>query len=539
MEMSTGARVCRRLTTLVSLRQPHEQVWSDCYNYSHPIRGSGFNGEVYDAVTAKRKIAELLDTTSTDASRTLASNIVGGMTPANSRWFEPDVGESSKFSDEDKRWLGDASQTLFENIHSANFDSVGYECMLDMVDAGWFGMYIEEKEGGGLFFQLWHISELYIAASKPGGVIDTVYRKFTLTVEQAVNEYGLDNVGDALRKDYQDEKYDNKYEFIHAIEPRKMHVPNARMAKNLPIASYHVEVKSKTLVRESGYHEMPVIVPRWALIPSSDYAVGPVLDALPAIKELCAIKRMELAACDLAISGMWLAVDDGVLNAKSIKVGPRKVIVANDINSMKELKSGADFNVAFTKEESLQAEIRKILMADQLQPQDGPAMTATEVHVRVGLIRQLLGPVYGRLQAEYLQPLITRCFGLAYRAGVFGEAPEALRGHIFAIKYISPLARAQKLEDVTAIERAYAMAGQISQLKGGDMAVFDNLDDDEAIRLAGSALGIPEKIKRTSDNVVSIREARAEAQQAAQEDEQANAIEQTAVPALLKQAVAA
>ena len=94
---------------------------------------------------------------------------------------------------------------------------------------------------------------------------------------------------------------------------------------------------------------------------------------------------------------------------------------------MKPLLTGADFNVAFTAEERLQASIRKIMMADQLQPQDGPAMTATEVHVRVALIRQLLGPVYGRFQAEYLQPLVERCFGIAFRAGVFPPAPESLR----------------------------------------------------------------------------------------------------------------
>ncbi|WP_239505045.1 portal protein, partial [Serratia marcescens] len=98
-------------------------------------------------------------------------------------------------------------------------------------------------------------------------------------------------------------------------------------------------------------------------------------------KELNETKRMEKAAQDLAISGMWIAEDDGVLNPRTVKVGPRRIIVANSVDSMKPLLTGSDFNVAFTAEERLQASIRKIMMADQLQPQDGPAMTATEVHV--------------------------------------------------------------------------------------------------------------------------------------------------------------
>jgi hypothetical protein len=126
---------------------------------------------------------------------------------------------------------------------------------------------------------------------------------------------------------------------------------------------------------------------------------------------------------------MWIAEDDGVLNPRTVKVGPRRIIV-NSTESMKPLLTGADFNVAFTAEERLQASIRKIMMADQLQPQDGPAMTATEVHVRVALIRQLLGPVYGRFQAEYLQPLVERCFGIAFRAGVFLPPPRVSRAPI-------------------------------------------------------------------------------------------------------------
>lgn len=533
-----AAKICKRLSAMTAERLPHENTWLECYSYSHPIRSAGLQNTVIDAESAKAQVARLLDPTATEASRTLASSIVGGMTPANARWFEPDIGANEQISDQSKLWLDNASQTLWENIHSSNFDSIGFEAALDLVDAGWFAMYIDEAEEGGLFFQLWPIAECFVAASRQGAPIDTVYRKFKLTAEQAVSEYGLENVSEKIREACK-EAPDKKFDFVHAIEPRKIHATNARMARNLPIASVHIEVGEKKILRESGYHEMPVVVPRWMLIPCSSYPVGPMFDALPACKEMNQIKRMELANLDLAISGMWIAEDDGVLNAKTIKVGPRKVIVANSVDSMKELKSGADFNVTFTKEDMLRAEIRKCLMADQLQPQDGPAMTATEVHVRVGLIRQLLGPVYGRLQAEYLQPLITRCFGLAYRAGVFGEAPEELRGRGFSIKYISPLARSQQLENATAIERVYQTAAMIAQSKGGDMSIFDKLNDDEAMDLLVSALGAPLKIKRTEEEVSQLRQDRAQAQEQAHAQQQQEQLLQSAAPEMMKQAVAA
>ena len=247
-------------------------------------------------------------------------------------------------------------------------------------------------------------------------------------------------------------------------------------------------------------------------IPGGSYGIGPVYDALPDCKELNETKRMEKAAQDLAISGMWIAEDDGVLNPRTVKVGPRRIIVANSTDSMKPLLTGSDFSVAFTAEERLQASIRKIMMADQLQPQDGPAMTATEVHVRVALIRQLLGPVYGRFQAEYLQLLVVRCFGIAFRAGIFSPPPESLQNANFNVRYISPLARAQKLEDVTAIER---LGVNVANLAGISQDVVDLIDTDEATRVVADALGVPAKVIRSSDAVADLRDQRQKAQQQA------------------------
>jgi len=310
----------------------------------------------------------------------------------------------------------------------------------------------------------------------------------------------------------------------------------AKLAKNMPVASCKVEVEAKRLVSESGYHEMPVVVPRWMMIPDSVYAVGPVFDALPDSRTLNELCRMDLAAGDLAIAGMWIAEDDGVLNPRTVKVGPRKIIVANSVESMKPLQSGSNFQYAETKIQRLQGSIRKILMADQLQAQDGPAMTATEVHVRVNLIRQLLGPVYGRLQTEYLQPMIERCFGIAYRAGVLGTAPESLAGRNFTVRYLSPLARSQKLEEVTAIDTFIQGALIVAQ---ADPTVMDNIDMDEAQRFKGEALGVPGSIIRSSADRDKIRADRAQAQQAAQEQEQQQMMMQQAGDAALKQRGAA
>ncbi|HHC1540071.1 portal protein [Klebsiella pneumoniae] len=502
-----AVRLIKRVDSLKAARQVHESVWRECYDYTYPLRGAGLSETVLDAQSAKSKVAKLLDGTATDSARMLASALMSGMTPANAQWLNLD---SELLPDDAAAWLSTCATLVWENIHAANFDAEGYESNLDVVCAGWFVLYIDEdRDEGGLSFQQWLLSQCYVASTRRDGIVDTIYRCYQLTAAQAVKEFGEKNVSEKIR-DAAKKSPDDKFEFMHCIFPRETYVVNARLAKNLRFASYNIEVSGKKIVRESGYHEFPCCVPRWMKIPGTSYGIGPVYDALPDCKELNETKRMEKAAQDLAIAGMWIAEDDGVLNPRTVKVGPRRIIVANSTDSMKPLLTGADFNVAFSAEDRLQASIRKIMMADQLQPQDGPAMTATEVHVRVALIRQLLGPVYGRFQAEYLQPLVERCFGLAYRAGAFPPAPESLQDANFNVRYISPLARAQQLENVTAIERLGANVANLAQVSP---EVTDLIDADEATRVIADALGVPAKVIRTSDAVEQLRQQRQQAQQ--------------------------
>lgn len=504
--------IARRLTSLKSARQVHEDTWRQCFDYSMPELGDGLGGTMLDASSIKARQANIFDSTAPDAAQTLASAIMSGLTPANARWFTLDAG---KVNEEERQWLDGAADLLWENIHLSNFDSEAFEGQLDLVHAGWYVLYIDEdRDVGGFAFEKWPLAECYITSTRADGRVDTVYREFSLPAAAALSAYG--NALSAESQKLAKEKPDDKIRFIQVICPRKTHAVDAKLAKNMPFASIHVEAEKGLMVREGGYHEFPCAAPRWLKL-RSGYGSGPMARALPDVKTLNDFKRLELDNGELAVAGMYIAEDDGVLNPRTVKFGPRKIIVANSVDSMKPLESAADFNVSFTKCEDLQRSIRKVLMADQLQPQDGPAMTATEVHVRVNLLRQLLGPVYGRLQAEYLRPLIDRCFGLAFRAGVFGPAPASLAGREFSVKYESPMARAQRLEDVSAMdqfENALALQAQAGRTDTADLYDFD-----AATRERAELLGVPMKLIRSSRDVTKLRKEKADQQAQAQNDQ--------------------
>ena len=536
MADARATEITRRLAQLKGERSTLEQTWLDCYDYSFPIRGNGFFGNKDDITTTQAKRARMFDSTATDSCRILASGLMSGATPSNSRWFGLSAGDDTE---EEKRWFDDTAERMWENIHASNYDAVGFECCIDITAAGWFVMFIDvDRERGGYVFQQFPISSCYLAVSKPGGTADTLIRCYELTVEQAVNEFGISAVSEKTAELYRQEKYDQKVQFLHSIYPRKGGNPDALRSRNLPFAGCHIEVEGNHTVRESGYHECPFVAPRWVAVQDTAYAVGPMFDALPDVKQLNRLVYLEDTNADMAICGAYVAEDDGVLNPRTVKIGPRMVIVANSVDSIKPLQPSGSFDLSFTKKEELQRAIRKILMADQLQPQDGPAMTATEVHVRVQLIRQLLGPVYGRLQAEWLQGMIERCFGLGMRAGIFMPPPPTLQNRSFRVVFISPMAKSQKLEEVSAINNTLVAVGQLAVAKQ-DPSVWDLVDTDEALREIADGQGAPAKIMRDQATVDQIRESRAQAQQqAAQQAQQAEMLK-PATEQLAKNMVAA
>lgn len=526
MMQSEISKIIDRFARLRSDRSALETIWKDCYDYTFPLRGSGLMGNNLTADQAKDKVADLITTEGTRGVRDIASIIVGGMTPANARWFDLVVDDATN---EEKAALKEAAEIIFKKIHESNYDSEAVESMLDNVIAGQSATYIDaNKDFTELCFKQWNLSDVIVASTRTDGVIDTVYHSYTLTAEQAVVEFG-DTVSEKIKEDAKTQP-GSKYKFIHYIAPRTRYIEGSTTNKNLPFLSYHIDVDNKQLLRESGYHEFPVCCPRWQKQKNSDYGIGLAYDALPAIKELNEIKRLEKIGLGIAAAGMYVAQDDGILNPSMLTIGGGEIIIAASTTNIAPLGSASDFNVTFSHEERLKDEIRAILMADQLPPIDSGVRTATEFHVRLQYLRQLLGPVFGRLNSEWLQVLVLRCFGIALR-NEWIRLPESLSNRPYCIKYISPLAQAQRESEIAILERFVAQVGGVMQV---NTQVIDNVDTDALIRAMADNQNI-NNIMRNEKDVQKIREERAKAQE---EQRQQDMQDQVALTGAIEQAKA-
>ena len=501
----------KRLNTMQSGRGTWEDHWQEILDYVMPRKA-----DIVTKRTKGEKRAEVLfDSTAITASNLLSASLQGTLTSPSMQWFYLKLREKELNEIRDVQlWLEDSAKRMYDVFNESNFNTEVHEMYLDMVTMGTASLFVEEGRGGfdeaGVHFNTLHISEYYIQENT-SGYVDTVYRKYKLTARQAVQEFGEENLGEKVLQAAKD-KPDKNFNFIHAVEPLEDYERSmGKGATKLPFHSCHVCEEDKMVVRGGGYNEFPYLVPRWSKATGEIYGRSPSYNALADIKTLNKSVEIGLKAWSKAIDPPLLVQDDGVIGR--VRMTPGGITVVRNDAAVKPFQSGANVQLTDMKEEQLRSAIRQAYYSDQLQLQEGPQMTATEVQVRYELMQRLLGPTLGRFQSEFLNPLIERVFGIMNRAGALLEAPPEVQGAKLDIEYVGPLARSQKMEEAIAVERLYQLVMQIAP---ADPSLMDIIDNDEAIRARAELLGVPKSVLRGREEVQEMREARMQ-QQAMQE----------------------
>ena len=524
-------QILKRLSQLKSERIKHEATWKDCYKYCAPERQQSFQDVAATGLETERKTArnELYDTTACEGIQLLTSSVYSGTTSPVSVWFKsvPSGLDTPSTLTEGEQWLETVDQFIFRNVHSSNFDSEIVDFLTDLIVAGWAVLYVDtDRDKGGYTFNTWSIGNCYISSSQANGLIDTVYREFELTAEQIVSEYGIDNVSDKV-KTALEKKPDQKFTLVQAIFPRDKQLVKGeegkRINKAMPIASYTIESNTKHILIESGFEEFPLVVSRFRKLPESHYGIGMANMVLADVKTVNQLMKLSLQTAELNLGGLWVAQHDGVVNPHTLRIRPNAIISANSVDAIKRLDTGsASIGIGLDFLQHFQAKIKRTLMSDQLTPQGSSPLTATEIQARVNVYRNQLGSIFSRLQAEYLQTLLDRCWGLAMRSGVLPPAPEELmQASKISFSFINPMAASAKLEWVTSTQNLMMNIGQMAQI---DQTVMDNVNLDAMVQIMADGLNVPKEAIRTSEEIAELRQLKQEQQQAMQEQQQQQAM---------------
>jgi hypothetical protein len=284
----------------------------------------------------------------------------------------------------------------------------------------------------------------------------------------------------------------------------------------------HVLHKSSfELGEEGGYYENPAFIPRWRKTSKSMWGHGPAMIALPDILTINQLVELILKSTEKVVDPPTKVTERGLLS--DLDLEPAGLTVVRTMDSMMPYESGARFDVSQLQREQLKQSIRSIFYVDQLELKESPAMTATEVQTRYELMQRLLGPTLGRLQSDYLDPLVQRTFNILYRAGQFGELPSTIAeqgdGELDII-YTGPLVRAQRADIAQGVSRWVASLAEL-----GDIVpeVLDIPNWDEIGKELGSLEGVPAKLMNSDAEIKLLRKKRQQAQAATAqglEDEQ-------------------
>ena len=213
------------------------------------------------------------------------------------------------------------------------------------------------------------------------------------------------------------------------------------------------------------------------------------MTALPEIKTANKVVELILKNASIAVTGIWLADDDGVLNPANIRLVPGSIIPkAVGSSGLTPLQAPGRFDVSSLLLDDLRTRIRHTLLVDRLGPVGGPRMTATEVVERSLETARLLGATFGRLQAELMAPLLSRAIAILRRRG---EIPDlVLDGRDVDLRYKSPLARSQARQDVRETLTWLEVTAKM-----GDEATAV-VDVPAAARWLAERLGVPGQLVR-------------------------------------------
>ena len=499
-----AAELKNNLARLMDKRSTWESHWQECADFMQP-RKAEINKERQRG--DKRNI-QIFDATAIHASELLAASLHGMLTSSANRWFQLRYKENLlNESDEAKEWLEDSIDKMYLAFARSNFQQEVFEVYHDLICFGTACLMVEEDEDDIIRFSSRHIKEFYVQENKKG-LVDTIYRRFKMPVQAAIDKFGFENFSRSTQNLFKKEPFE-EIELVHVVRPRNIYNERKEDKANMPFQSIYFEYGEGHIVNIGGFREMPYVVPRYLKASTEIYGRSPAMNALPDVKVLNKMVETALKAAAKQVDPPLLVPDDSMLSPIRMSAGSLNYYRSGSRDRIEPLNIGQQTSVTLNQENQRREAIAKMFHIDQLMVTANRTMTATEVLQRNEEKMRILGPVMGRLQSELLQPMILRVFNIMLRNKLFQSAPEILNNQEIDIEYVSPMALAQKGQELQSLMRGLELFGQIGQIA----PVQDYIDENGLIKQIIRITGLPARMIKSDKQVAALREQRAAAQQ--------------------------
>jgi hypothetical protein len=514
-----------------------EQLWTDRASWDAQAkemaqfllpRASRFTTSETNSGQAKHN--KIYDNTALRAVRTLAAGMMSGMTSPARPWFKLKHADDELMAYEPvKVWCAEVTKKILQAFARSNVYRALHQQYTELGVFGTHAAIILPHED-----RLLHATSLtwgeYALALDKDARPDTLYRQMRMTSQMMVQEFGYEACSDAVQTAYRRGSFD-RFEVIHAIEPRLDRDPWKLDKRNMPWRSCYFEQTQKNApgdrgdngyLREGGFRRFRALAPRWQVTGLDTYGESPGMEAIGDAKQLQHEQFRKAQGIDYqtrppvglpsAMKGQEVDMLPGgvtYFDSATGAMGQRQLFEAR-----------LDLQHLLLDIQDVRGRINSAFYADLFlmiasMEQGGDKMTATEVAERHEEKLLMLGPVLERLTDETCSPVVDMAFEQLMETGQLPPPPPELENQPLETELIGILAQAQKAVQTGGIDRFFSGVATIGSL--GKPEVADKIDGDRAVEVYADSLGVDPTLLLDDDKVAAIRKQRAQAQQQAQQ----------------------
>jgi len=496
-------------------------LFEDLAHYFHHIR-KGFIDEITPGTELQEDIQNDWPET---ARRNLADGLVSAMCPADRMW----IGMRPKRKElydipYVKHWLDMASDRMYTLLSDsmAKFKESMHELADDASAFGTAVMYVTyDRVAKHFVFQVKNLKN-YVFEFDSSGKVTRSFCFWMFSIEDLVSEFGLEALPDEMQDEYRNPSTESagckKYEVVQAIIPNEDYARFGLAPGRLPLKSLWILCKGSKLLDEGGYHETPYIPVFWYRRSGEPFGRGQSESALADARLLQAVsislREITEKQANPPMQGPW----DILRGEVELFPGGFTAFDSSGFqfqgDPLRPVEIGS--NPAMTAEylQYLETKIGRIFYADALIGPPPKNMSDADQLAHAQMVALKLGPVYARVEAEIMPPVLDRVFNTMLRGGAFPPTPEELEGEQLIYLFDNHIADMREIAEATRSLNAIGSTAQLAEIPGAGAAQEENLNWDVAFRDIWGKFKMPPKYLRSMEEVMVNRQQRQELEQA-------------------------
>jgi hypothetical protein len=520
-------RVLDRYTSLRGSRGALESHWRDIARMCWPEADEFFESRK-NATEGEKRNQHLFDSTAQVALGRFASFMESIIVPRQTVWhsLRSEIDELNEDM-EVRRWMDKLNRKLWtvRHVPRSGFQSNMHSVLMGLGAFGNGCLFIDENIGEGMRYKGMFLGDIYVDVNHQN-IVDSGYRCFTLTARNVLQQWP-ESAPDRVRKDAE-KNPGAMYDIVHGTYPNDDYDPRRVDSGAKKFRSVYILKDTQDLLEVGGYRTFPFAFARYIQTAHEMYGRGPGSQVLPSMLGLNEMKRTDLRMRHKMTDPPLLVNDDGVLGGQmtpDLRPGALNFggVDSNGRQMIQPMQFGGRLDASIDGMQMEKNVINDAFFVSlfQILAEAKSNTTATEVLVKLQEKGQLVGPLAGRMESEFIGTMIERELDILEEQGELPPPPPQFieAGGRYTVQFDSPVNRAARAEQLTGINQTLQLVTPIAQV---DPTVYDIFDYEKIARIAADGYGAPPEVVRSVKEVAERARKREAAQQAQMQVEAMN-----------------